>query len=74
MATTQHLCMFCDHTERKATDMSLHVITVHGIDFAPHGTPKKVMRPVSCWSCASPIQPYETHCRCGRPKPDFRHD
>jgi len=68
-----HTCSFCDHTERRATDLSLHVITTHGIDFRPSTAPRTATRPVSCWSCAKPIMPAETHCECGLPKPDFRH-
>ena len=73
MARKSYACRQCDHIADRCTDLTLHVYQVHGIAYRETYQPTAMPRDVSCWGCAKPMKPSETHCKCGRIKPDYRH-
>jgi hypothetical protein len=72
MARKTYTCLLCDHTETRATDLSLHTIKVHGIAYRETYQPTAIPRDVTCWSCVQPIKASLSHCtNCGEPTPDY---
>lgn len=73
MSRKSYACRQCNHIADRCTDLTLHVYRVHGIAYRETYQPTAMPRDVSCWGCAQPIKPSETHCKCGHIKPDYRH-
>jgi hypothetical protein len=67
MSTTVHTCSFCEHTTHRSTDLSLHIMTTHGIDFRP-----SVKGSTKCVTCGSAIMTDDI-CRCHQIDPTYRH-
>ena len=71
MAQRSHSCGYCAQQFPSATDKACHVVQSHpqqGI--VPMAL--RLMRPVHCWSCATPIPTEAGNCpRCNQPKPNY---
>ena len=67
MSTTVHTCSFCEHTTHRSTDLSLHIMTAHGIDFRP-----SIKGLTKCVTCGTAIMTDDI-CRCHQIDPTYRH-
>lgn len=70
MAKRSYPCAHCGAQFLSAMEHATHVVQAHPQQGV---VPKhqRLRRPTHCWGCAQPIEPTETHCVCGRPRPNY---
>lgn len=70
MSKSERICGYCGESFPTIFEHMSHITAVHDKGFRKKED--RLRRASYCWSCASEIQPNETHCRCGKPHPRLR--
>lgn len=63
MPKKKHDCAYCNELFDTTTEHMDHVMRVHSPSFRPKG--QRLLRQVSCWSCAKDMPRGLLECECG---------
>lgn len=65
----KHECAVCGERFDRLNDKLIHYTLGHA-DYIGNDSPHRLLRTVSCWSCASQISPEILTCSCGWVHPE----